>query len=122
MVGAEGAPAAKASAPGVRGPGLKSGDEPCRQPPPWSASLVAPQRRQVADTWDQAIVPALSEYIRIPNKSPAFDPEWKAHGHMERAVEHIATWCRGRKLPGAKVEVVRLKDQAGKDRTPGDPD
>ena len=87
-------------------------------PLPWSASLVAPLRRQVGEVWDQAIVPALSEYIRIPNKSPAFDPEWKAHGHMERAVEHIAAWCRGRNLPGAKVEVVRLKDEAGKDRTP----
>ena len=24
--------------------------------------------------WDDEIVPALTDYIRIPNKSPAFDP------------------------------------------------
>ncbi len=91
---------------------------PAASSPLWSESVVPALQRQVADTWDGAIVPALSEYIRIPNKSPAFDPQWKAHGHMERAVQHIATWCRGRKLPGAKVEVFRLKDPAGNDRTP----
>ena len=24
--------------------------------------------------WDDAIIPALTDYIRIPNKRPAFDP------------------------------------------------
>jgi acetylornithine deacetylase/succinyl-diaminopimelate desuccinylase-like protein len=72
----------------------------------------------VSEVWDGAIVPTLSQYIGIPNKSPAFDPEWKAHGHMDRAVDLIASWCKGRKLPGLKLEVVRLKDDKGRDRTP----
>ena len=37
--------------------------------------------------WDGEIIPALTDYIRIPNKSPAFDPDWEKHGHMEKAVE-----------------------------------
>ena len=41
----------------------------------------------VARWWDESIVPTLSDYIRIPNKSPLFDPEWEAHGHMRRAAE-----------------------------------
>ena len=24
------------------------------------------------------IIPALTDYIRIPNKSPAFDPDWES--------------------------------------------
>jgi acetylornithine deacetylase/succinyl-diaminopimelate desuccinylase-like protein len=80
--------------------------------------MVPALRRQIGEVWDGAILPAISEYIRIPNKSPAFDPEWKAHGHMDRAVEQIAAWCRARKLPGAKLEVVRLKNEAGQERTP----
>ena len=40
-------------------------------------------------TWDDTIVPTLTEYIRIPNKSPHFDPDWEENGHMERAVELI---------------------------------
>ena len=30
----------------------------------------------IARFWDDAIVPALVEYIRIPAKSPHFDPGW----------------------------------------------
>ena len=40
-------------------------------------------------TWDTAIVPTLSEYVKIPAKSPHFDPEWKTHGHIDRAVAMI---------------------------------
>ena len=40
----------------------------------------------VDQTWDESIVPELCEYVRIPNKSPVFDPDWQAHGHMEEAV------------------------------------
>src|SRR5882757_3897158 len=61
--------------------------------------------------WDDEIVPALTDYIRIPNKSPAFDPDWEAHGHMEQAVAMFAAWA-GSKLkqfPGASLEVVRAK-------------
>ena len=42
-------------------------------------------------TWDESIVPSLVDYIRIPNKSPLFDPDWEANGHMERAVTLIWT-------------------------------
>src|SRR5438045_2208463 len=42
--------------------------------------------RFVDQVWGDAIVPTLVDYIRIPNKSPAFDPDWAAHGHMEEAV------------------------------------
>ncbi|HSN98213.1 MAG TPA: M20/M25/M40 family metallo-hydrolase [Candidatus Nanopelagicales bacterium] len=59
--------------------------------------------------WEQEIVPALCDYIRIPNKSPAFDPAWREHGHMDRATELIASWCRAQRLPGLTVEVVRLE-------------
>jgi len=60
--------------------------------------------------WDDAIVPSLVEYIRIPNKSPAFDPQWVEHGYMEDAVNLMEAWAR-RELAafaGATLEVVRL--------------
>jgi acetylornithine deacetylase/succinyl-diaminopimelate desuccinylase-like protein len=59
--------------------------------------------------WDERIVPALTEYIRIPAKSPAYDPDWRAHGHLERAVELIRAWIAARPLAGLRVEVVRLE-------------
>jgi acetylornithine deacetylase/succinyl-diaminopimelate desuccinylase-like protein len=65
----------------------------------------------VRKAWDESIVPTLVEYIKIPNKSPMFDPEWQKSGHMERAVKLIEGWCRSRKVPGVKLEVVRLPNR-----------
>jgi acetylornithine deacetylase/succinyl-diaminopimelate desuccinylase-like protein len=58
--------------------------------------------------WDESALPELVEYIRIPNKSPAFDPDWQRHGHMDRAVDRFERWCLAQDIPGMSVEVVRL--------------
>ncbi len=60
--------------------------------------------------WGDAVVPTLVDYIRIPNKSPAFDPDWASHGYMDDAVAMFERWARARiaVLPGASLEVVRL--------------
>src|SRR6267378_2638286 len=63
---------------------------------------------RIAEFWDQAIVPTLVEYIRIPAKSPQFDAEWRAHGHIDAAVGLAERWCRRYAVPGMKLEVVRL--------------
>jgi acetylornithine deacetylase/succinyl-diaminopimelate desuccinylase-like protein len=62
----------------------------------------------VGNLWDSEIVPQLSEYIRIPNKSPMFDAEWAAHGYMDRAVALMEAWARAQPIPGMQLEVVRL--------------
>ena len=59
--------------------------------------------------WDSEILPALEEYIRIPNKSPAFDPKWSEHGHMQRAVDFIVAWCKKQPIAGLTVEVHKLE-------------
>jgi acetylornithine deacetylase/succinyl-diaminopimelate desuccinylase-like protein len=61
--------------------------------------------------WDHEIVPQLVDYIRIPNKSPAFDPDWQAHGYMDQAVEQFAAWARAKitSIDGARVDVMRLE-------------
>lgn len=64
--------------------------------------------RYIDDAWDNSIVPALCEYIRIPNKSSHFDVQWERNGHMERAAELMRKWCEAHALPGMKIEIVRL--------------
>ncbi|HET7359449.1 MAG TPA: M20 family metallopeptidase [Rhodanobacteraceae bacterium] len=61
--------------------------------------------------WNDEVVPQLVEYIKIPNKSPMFDPDWAAHGYMDAAVELMERWARSKldQLPGATLEVVRLE-------------
>lgn len=65
----------------------------------------------VDSLWEREILPTLTGYIRIPNKSPAFDPDWQAHGHMDRAVALFESWAREKlnSLPGSRLEVVRLE-------------
>ncbi len=65
-------------------------------------------QRFVDETWGASIVPALCDYIRIPNRSPMFDPDWAKHGYMDEAVALIERWCAGRPIEGLTVEVVRL--------------
>jgi acetylornithine deacetylase/succinyl-diaminopimelate desuccinylase-like protein len=62
----------------------------------------------VQTAWDERIVPALTEYIRIPAKSPTFDARWAEHGHIDRAVTLITDWARRRTIEGLRIEVVRL--------------
>lgn len=70
---------------------------------------IAQIDRFVSKKWDEEIVPQLVEYIRIPNKSPMFDPDWVAHGYMEQAVTLMEGWARAQSVPGMKIEVVRLE-------------
>src|SRR5690606_3937615 len=62
----------------------------------------------VTRQWDESIIPTLSDYIRVPNKSPIFDPEWEQHGYMERAVNLLEEWCRQQPIAGMTTEIVRL--------------
>ena len=40
---------------------------------------------ELAEQWRESVIPCLAEYIRIPNKSPLFAPDWESQGHMQRA-------------------------------------
>src|SRR6266850_5707471 len=62
----------------------------------------------IGKTWETSIVDRLVAYVRIPNKSPDFDPQWERNGHMEAAVQLMAQWCRAQPLTGMRVEVRRL--------------
>jgi acetylornithine deacetylase/succinyl-diaminopimelate desuccinylase-like protein len=69
---------------------------------------TAELQRFVNAAWDQSIVPELCNYVRIPNKSPLFDPQWEQHGHMEKAVQQLAGWCRRQPIAGMRVDIARL--------------
>jgi acetylornithine deacetylase/succinyl-diaminopimelate desuccinylase-like protein len=62
----------------------------------------------VRRTWDEEILPSLSELVRIPAVSQTFDPNWAANGHLAAAVEHVRGWLLARGLPETSVEVVAL--------------
>ena len=57
--------------------------------------------------WDEKIIPVLTEYIKIPNKSPSFDPEWEKHGHMDKVLNLALDWANENKPEGSTVTTER---------------
>jgi acetylornithine deacetylase/succinyl-diaminopimelate desuccinylase-like protein len=62
----------------------------------------------VTKAWDEDLVGQLSDYIEIPAKSPAFDPNWEKAGYLDTVLRRAATWIEAQKVPGLKLEVLRL--------------
>lgn len=61
--------------------------------------------------WESSVLPELIDYIRIPNKSPAFDPDWLENGYMDQVVIQFANWCKNQGIKGFTLEVVRLSNR-----------
>ena len=65
-------------------------------------------RRTIGATWDDSILPALVDYVRIPCKSPAFDSDWEARGHLQAAADHLAAWAAASGVRGLAQRIVAL--------------
>ncbi|HEV8661152.1 MAG TPA: M20 family metallopeptidase [Thermoanaerobaculia bacterium] len=63
-------------------------------------------RSDVEHRWEHSIIPTLQEYIRIPNQSPLFDPNWKQNGHMNAAVDLARGWAEQQRVKGMRLEVL----------------
>jgi acetylornithine deacetylase/succinyl-diaminopimelate desuccinylase-like protein len=71
--------------------------------------LLPPTLQYVDQRWDQDLVARLSDYIRIPAKSPAFDPSWAAHGHLDRVARDALAWANSQPVRGLRAEIVQLE-------------
>ena len=79
------------------------------QPPALSSAQTQQLGDFAARAWDERIVPELKRYIEVPAKSPMFDAQWQSHGYIDHVVRAAASWVEARKVPGLKLEVVRLE-------------
>lgn len=64
-----------------------------------------------SEEWESSVIPELIDYIRIPNKSPAFDPDWQKNGYMDQVVKQFSNWCIKQDINGLSLEVVRLPER-----------
>ena len=62
----------------------------------------------ISGHWDAEIVPQLTDYVRIPAKSPHFDARWEANGHIERVIRLAEAWVRKQPVRELRYEIVRL--------------
>lgn len=58
--------------------------------------------------WDDDIVPRLVDYVKIPAKSPSFDPSWSAHGELDAVITAAHAWCARQPIKDLTLEIVCL--------------
>ncbi len=59
--------------------------------------------------WDADLIPHLVDYVRVPAKSPAFDPNWHAHGYLQRVVQEAHAWSAAQRISGLALEIVVIE-------------
>ena len=57
--------------------------------------------------WQEKALPGLAEFIKIPNQSPEFDPEWESNGHLSNAVQSVVEWCHKNSPRGMEIDVIK---------------
>jgi len=62
----------------------------------------------ISQQWDDEIIPQITDYIRVPAKSPHFDRRWESNGHIERVTRIAEAWAKKQPVRGLTVEIVRL--------------
>ena len=75
-------------------------------PVPYDAAALA---ARIARHWDDDIVARLVEYVKLPAKSPHFDPDWRDHGHIESAIAQARAWAERQGVAGLAIETIRLE-------------
>ena len=60
----------------------------------------------VAEQVDKDIVPMIEDFIRIPNQSRLFDPEWNTNGLQQKACNFCIDWALKLGIKGLKLELV----------------
>ena len=63
---------------------------------------------EIDSHYSNDIEPVLKDYIRIPNKSPLFDPKWEANGHMHKAAKLLESWCKRQAVQGLEIEILQI--------------
>ncbi len=58
--------------------------------------------------FDQTLMPALMDYIKIPNQSPAFDPQWETNGLIEKACDLIVDYIKKLVHKSCRISRARI--------------
>ncbi|CAI2367617.1 unnamed protein product [Moneuplotes crassus] len=68
-------------------------------------------KEYVHKTFDDTFLPSLMDFVRIPNLSPLFDPEWNTNGLLMKAANHLKDFADGLGLQGYTSEIVKEDDR-----------
>lgn len=51
----------------------------------------------------------MKDYIKIPNLSRSFDPDWNTNGLLMQAANHITNWIKSQNVLGLKLDLLQEK-------------
>lgn len=57
--------------------------------------------------WNDWFVKGLSDFIRIPNLSPFFDPEYLTNGHLQKAIDTVDEYINKLEIQGLKRHIFK---------------
>jgi acetylornithine deacetylase/succinyl-diaminopimelate desuccinylase-like protein len=61
--------------------------------------------------FEKEVLPNLSEYIKIDNLSPFYDPEWNTNGKQDNAAKFCLDWVLRQNIKGLKGEIIKEADK-----------
>lgn len=65
----------------------------------------------VDNYWETKIIPKLIEYVKIPNQSPLYDPNWKTNGLINQAAQLELDWVKSQNVKGLEAEMIQLENR-----------
>ncbi len=65
----------------------------------------------IEELFSTQILDGLSEFIKIPNLSPNYDPTWLTNGNQEKATSFLIDYANKQGIKGMKTEVIKDKDK-----------
>jgi acetylornithine deacetylase/succinyl-diaminopimelate desuccinylase-like protein len=66
-------------------------------------------KNKIDQTITKQCLPVLMDYIAIPCKSPAFDPEWQKNGYIDAAMQLFFDYTKKQNITGLTAEIIRLE-------------
>jgi len=60
----------------------------------------------VENQFTNSILPSLIDYVKIPNLSRNYDPEFLTNGLLQQAANHMIDWVKQQNVKGLQVELV----------------
>jgi acetylornithine deacetylase/succinyl-diaminopimelate desuccinylase-like protein len=72
----------------------------------FGADTIAKVQEYVEKNFTESILPSIVDYIKIPNLSRSYDPEFLTNGLLQKAANHMIDWVKSVNVKGLKVELI----------------
>ncbi|CAI2368334.1 unnamed protein product [Moneuplotes crassus] len=69
-------------------------------------------KKFIEDNFQSMFLDPISEFIKVPNLTPSFDPEFQTNGLIEQAIDNVKGYAESMDIPGLKFHVHNEEGRA----------